>query len=206
MSRNYRLLCVTFCVLGIFFLTGISCSKEEAKEEPEQAATEESPQVRDTGAEKGVPKKKAAPEPDKTVPAVETGETKREAQPAPEPTDYPPVIILASSLWEKHTKEPVELTHKKHIKNYGVSCTECHNVFKEGKNIWEPGMPVNKCQECHDEPTIKGEKGLPPGSKMRNLKLAFHKNCQGCHRNLKVQNPESNAPTVCSKCHVKQGE
>jgi hypothetical protein len=205
MARSYHLLCIAFFMLGVLFLMGIACSSEETKEEPDQAATQESPQIKDGGTKEGIPGNQA-PAPDKGAPSGESEITKKGVQPAAETTDYPAEIVLASPLWKKHTKEPVNLTHKKHIKDYGVSCIECHHVFKEGKNIWKPGMPVNKCHECHDEPTIKGEKGLPPGSKMRNLKLAFHKNCQGCHRNLKAENQDSKAPTTCSKCHVKQGE
>jgi hypothetical protein len=185
-------------IAGILILSGISCTRDTSKEE----SVEESKQATDSSDQKNAPEGEAStPETPKSIGKDEEKATTT----ASKIKDYPAEIVLMSSLWKTPTKGPVKLTHKKHLKDYGVSCLECHHVYRDGKNVWEPGMAVDKCHECHDEPTVKGENSLPPGSKLRNLKLAFHKNCQGCHRTLKAENPESNAPTVCSKCHEKKG-
>jgi hypothetical protein len=118
------------------------------------------------------------------------------------------VITLKATLWEEHSKSAVTLTHKKHATEYGVACSECHHKYEDGKNVWKEGDPVQKCQECHTDPTIKGEKQLPPAQQKLNLKLAFHNNCQGCHRKLKMQDREKYAdiPTTCAQCHPLEKE
>jgi hypothetical protein len=107
--------------------------------------------------------------------------------------DAPDVITMNSTLWPQHTKANVQFTHKKHAEEYKIACTECHQ-----------GDPVQKCQACHNEPTIEGEKKLSPEQQKLNLKLAFHTNCQECHKKLKAQNPQSAAPTTCVQCHPKK--
>lgn len=120
--------------------------------------------------------------------------------------EVPDVITIQAKLWKKHTKSPVTFSHKKHSAEYKVECTECHHVYKEGKNTWKEGDKVQRCMECHTEPTIKGEKKLPEAQQKLNLKLAFHNNCQGCHKNLKRKDREkySEIPVTCIKCHPKE--
>ncbi|MEJ5348249.1 MAG: cytochrome c3 family protein [Desulfosoma sp.] len=118
--------------------------------------------------------------------------------------DAPDVITMNSTLWPSHTKSNVQFTHKKHAEDYKIACAECHHVYEGGKNVWKQGDPVQKCQECHNEPTIEGEKKLPPEQQKLNLKLAMHGNCQECHKKLKAQNPQSTAPTTCVQCHPKK--
>jgi hypothetical protein len=115
--------------------------------------------------------------------------------------DAPDVIQIQSSLWKELTKGPVEFTHKKHSTDYKGTCTECHHVIKDGKNTWKEGDPVQKCQECHNEPTIQGEKKLSPDQQKVNLKIAFHDNCQGCHKKIKKDKPDTTAPVTCTGCH-----
>jgi hypothetical protein len=118
----------------------------------------------------------------------------------------PDKIVIKSTLWKDHTKKPVEFNHKKHQEDYKIKCTECHHVYKDGKNVWKKGDEVKKCQECHNEPTIKGEKKLPKAQQKLNLKLAFHDNCVGCHKELKKKDKAKYAkiPTTCVKCHPKE--
>ncbi len=120
--------------------------------------------------------------------------------------DIPDQITMNSSLWPEHTKGLVEFTHKKHAEDYGIACTECHHKYENGKNVWKEGDPVQKCEECHNEPTIKGEKKLPKDQQKLNLKLAFHNNCISCHKKLKKENKQTKAPTTCSKCHPKKAK
>jgi alpha-D-ribose 1-methylphosphonate 5-triphosphate diphosphatase PhnM len=117
----------------------------------------------------------------------------------------PAVIDIQSTLYKEHTKGPVKFEHKKHQEEYKIKCTECHHVYKDGKNIWKEGDEVKKCQECHNETTIKGEKKLPKDKQKLNLKLAFHDNCTACHKKLKKKDRKKYAkiPTTCVKCHTK---
>jgi len=116
------------------------------------------------------------------------------------------VMTTQDSLWKDHTKVPVTFTHKKHATEYGGKCTDCHHVFKDGKNVFKEGDEVKKCHDCHNEPTIKGEKKLPPDKQKLNLKLAFHNNCQGCHKELKKKDKAKygKIPTTCIQCHPKE--
>lgn len=110
-------------------------------------------------------------------------------------------IEIKAGLWQAHTKTPVKLSHKKHAEEYKVACAECHHVYKDGQNTWKEGDQVEKCEKCHTEPTIQGEKKLPPEQQKLNLKLAFHNNCQGCHQKLKKDKPDTKAPVTCAQCH-----
>ena len=123
--------------------------------------------------------------------------------------EVPDEVDILAKLWTKHTKGPVKLEHKKHNEEYKIKCTECHHVYDDEKdkkkNTWKEGEEVKKCMDCHNEPTIKGEKKLPEDKKKLNLKLAMHTNCQGCHKKLKKKDKEKykKIPTTCIKCHTK---
>ena len=119
--------------------------------------------------------------------------------------EVPDEVDILAKLWTKHTKGPVNLKHKQHNEEYKIECNECHHVYKDGKNTFKEGDHVQKCMECHNEPTIKGEKKLPKDKQALNLKLAYHNNCQGCHKKLKKQDKEKygKIPTTCIKCHTK---
>jgi cytochrome c553 len=124
---------------------------------------------------------------------------------AAEQQKTPDTVTLQSTLWPQVTKGPVTLDHKKHNQEYKVACAECHHVYKDGKNVWKEGDPVKKCQECHNEPTIQMEKKLPPDQQKLNLKLAFHNNCQECHKKYKKDHADSKIPVTCAGCHPKGG-
>ncbi|MCU0575116.1 MAG: cytochrome c family protein [Syntrophobacteraceae bacterium] len=108
---------------------------------------------------------------------------------------------IKAGLWATPTKAAVPFTHKKHAEDYKIACADCHHVFKDGKNVWKEGDPVQKCEECHTNAEVQGEAKLPPEEKKLNLKLAFHNNCQGCHKKLKKDKPDTTAPITCTGCH-----
>lgn len=116
----------------------------------------------------------------------------------------PEKVTIKAALFAKPTKAPVELTHKKHNEDYKIACADCHHVYKDGKNVWKEGDAVQKCEACHNEPTIEGEKKLPPDQQKLNLKLAYHNNCVGCHQKLKKEKPDTKAPVTCTGCHPAQ--
>ena len=108
--------------------------------------------------------------------------------------DAPDEMNIKTDVFEKRKYKPTFFTHKKHNVDYKIACTECHHVYKEGKNIYKEGDPVQKCFECHDVKKSEGKK--------KKLMLAFHKNCQGCHRELKKAEKKT-GPVKCNKCHEK---
>ena len=119
----------------------------------------------------------------------------------------PETTTIKPALWPTPTKAPVQFTHKKHNEEYKVACDQCHHVFKDGKNTWKEGDKVEKCEKCHTEATIQGEKKLPPDQLKLNLKNAYHVNCVGCHQKLKKEKPDTKAPVTCAGCHPpKPGE
>ncbi len=200
---NRLMIFVLSCIITIcIIICGAGCSSEETKDKgPKKDA-----QIIDPGLEQP----KIYPE--KKVPSVETPDTD------PEPTDNKiegteaesenntpsAEFALLSELWEKHTKGAPILTHEKHIQVHKIECNECHHIYENGINLWKEGMPVDKCEKCHNEPTIKEEKKLPLDAQKKNLKLAFHKNCKGCHKRFKKENPETIAPVTCKQCHPKK--
>lgn len=113
----------------------------------------------------------------------------------------PDEVALKPSIWPNPTKAAVKLSHKKHHDEYKVACNECHHVMKDGKNTWKEGDEVRKCEACHTEATTQGELKLPPDRKKLNLKIAFHTECQSCHKKLRAEKPDINAPATCTQCH-----
>ena len=103
-----------------------------------------------------------------------------------------PDKIVIDNQYKKKTRGPLPFNHGDHIK-YGIACAECHHVYKDGKNVWKEGDPVQKCSECHDS---EKKQGNAPA-----LKNAFHSQCQDCHKNV---NDEAKAPIKkCNSCHKK---
>jgi hypothetical protein len=111
-------------------------------------------------------------------------------------TDAPDEISILDSSIEKPKKGAVHFAHKKHAVDYKIACTECHHVYKEGKNVFKQGDPVQKCSACHDPVESKGE--------VKKLMLAFHKNCQGCHKELEAAGKPTGPTKKCNDCHEKK--
>jgi len=115
------------------------------------------------------------------------------------PTEAPDEINIYSDAYEKSKKKhkygPTPFTHKKHNVDYKIVCTECHHVYEGKKNLFKEGDPVQKCTECHEVKKSEGKK--------KKLTLAYHKNCQGCHKDLKKAKKKT-GPIKCNDCHVKK--
>jgi hypothetical protein len=115
--------------------------------------------------------------------------------------------------FEKHTKGIVQFSHKKHFKEYGATCGDCHHDdsgqpltdLQEGSDVEVAG-----CAECHSEFQFDpADKKMKKEEKIaKYYKEAIHANCIGCHRDhnkekkLKSSDPKA-APASCSKCHPK---
>ena len=108
--------------------------------------------------------------------------------------DIPETIVIDGKSYKKDIKGPVKFNHAKHSKEYGAACTDCHHDYVDGANVWKEGDPVKKCDACHDPLKSEGN--------VKKLMLAYHKNCQGCHK--EKANEEIKPPTKkCEGCHQK---
>jgi hypothetical protein len=111
-------------------------------------------------------------------------------------TDIPEKILIESKGYAEVKKGPVPFNHKKHQTDYKIACTECHHIYKDGKNVWKQGDPVQKCSACHD-PNEKKDK-------VDKLQNAFHKNCKDCHKKEVEEGKVKKAPyKKCNDCHEK---
>jgi hypothetical protein len=113
----------------------------------------------------------------------------------------PDTVDFKTSVWPTPTKANVAFAHKKHSEEFKIACDKCHHVYKDGKNVWKEGDAVERCDKCHTEATIQGEKKLPPDQQKLNLKLAFHNSCIPCHQKEKKAKPDTKAPVTCAQCH-----
>lgn len=107
-----------------------------------------------------------------------------------------------------HKKSIVTFTHAKHIKDYKISCGECHHD-DQGKPLTKlkAGDPVKKCIDCHKKPgEIKGKaaKGLSEKEKLAYHANALHANCVGCHKKFNKEKGKRIAPQTCKDCHPKE--
>jgi hypothetical protein len=211
MSNLFRML-VFLCFMAMtFIIFSVGCTPEEEKDAVNSTAlTSELPET--TSQKTETPPVETEKSPEKPLPPVEPAETEpastspeTENDDAASAENAPPAeFAIASDLWEKKTKGSPIFTHEKHVDVHKVDCNKCHHIYENEKNIWKDSMPVSKCGECHDEPTIKNEKKLSPEDQKKNLKLAFHNNCRACHKALKKENPETKAPVTCKQCHPKK--
>ena len=110
-------------------------------------------------------------------------------------TSGPEEITLGAGF-DTLKKGPVKFTHKKHAEDYKIACEDCHHVYKDGKNVFKQGDPVQKCSACHDPAESKGN--------VKKLMLAFHKNCQGCHKDLEKAGKPTGPTRKCNDCHEKK--
>ncbi|MBN1627752.1 MAG: cytochrome c3 family protein [Deltaproteobacteria bacterium] len=110
----------------------------------------------------------------------------------PASQDIIDVITIENQGYASDKKGPVIFSHLKHNKEYGISCAQCHHVYKDGQNQWKEGDKVYKCIACHD-PVKERDKAV-------KLQNAFHKNCRDCHSEANREGKE--APSAkCNECH-----
>jgi hypothetical protein len=115
--------------------------------------------------------------------------------PASDEQEMPENIVLDQEICGKNSRGPVEFAHLSHAEDYGLSCDECHHEYVDGENIWKEGDWVNKCIECHDP--------CESDCEVKKLKIAFHKNCIGCHREIESEDGSTDAPfRACKDCHA----
>jgi len=105
----------------------------------------------------------------------------------------PEEIIIDNKVYETDRKGPVWFSHLDHAERYAASCGECHHDYQNGENIWEEGLPVAKCFECHDPDHNSGS--------LKKLRIAYHKSCKGCHKRLAADGGTSAPYKQCTDCH-----
>ena len=121
--------------------------------------------------------------------------------------ECPDEITIQNKGWPQEKYGPVKFDHKKHGTEYKIACTECHHVYKDGKNVWKEGDKVQKCSECHNV-YLLGKELSQATEEQKKLSLykAYHDNCLGCHKekNKGKEKEEAKAPTKCTACHAKK--
>lgn len=107
--------------------------------------------------------------------------------------DVPDEIMIDNKGYANDKKGGVKLNHKKHAVEYKLACTECHHVYKDGKNVFQEGQPVEKCSQCHDFEKKQGN--------AKKLQLAYHNNCKNCHKALGEAGKPTGPFRKCNGCH-----
>lgn len=106
----------------------------------------------------------------------------------------PEEITIDNEGYKPDRKGPVEFTHIDHTESYEVACNECHHEYVDGENVWEEGDLVEKCSACHNPLKSEGP--------IKNLRLAFHRKCKNCHKELAKEGISEDAPyRKCKDCH-----
>jgi hypothetical protein len=105
-------------------------------------------------------------------------------------TQAPAVSILKIPVAGSRRKPPVKFSHRVHEARR-VACTRCHHEYRGRRNVWHEGQPVEKCQACH---------GLRPEARRLDVKNAYHRQCKGCHLQLRQQGRQA-GPIECQGCH-----
>lgn len=113
-----------------------------------------------------------------------------------------PETLSAGVLADKY--EPVEFPHLQVIEKMNdlLGDNKLANVFHGNSNVVCAGChhhsPMNErppaCSRCHDAPFDAKDMARP------GLKGAYHQQCIGCHRTMKIKNFRD-----CSVCHKDKG-
>jgi len=106
------------------------------------------------------------------------------------PTVPPAEGLLQIQIPDGNRKPPVPFSHKVH-EAQKVACTQCHHDYQGRRNVWRQGQPVQPCRACH---------GLRSTARTLDLKDAFHRQCKGCHLQLR-QRGRLAGPITCQGCH-----
>jgi len=113
-----------------------------------------------------------------------------------DPDETPDEILINNDEYRQNRKGPVLFSHLSHAEDYDVTCEECHHDYYDGENAWKEGDPVIKCIECHDP--------IDSVEEVKKLKIAYHRNCIGCHKQVFDEEISEDAPrNRCYDCHEK---
>lgn len=122
------------------------------------------------------------------------------------------VIPLAPPDSVEAKRAVVDFPHALH---FGYACSDCHHT-------WQAEAPIGGCMTsgCHDLDTLprkEGSKQIDKKLSVRYYKNAYHGQCIGCHKAVKLEiEKKSNlltaaeatlpvsGPTGCIECHPKE--
>ena len=113
----------------------------------------------------------------------------------PQLSAQPDKIVLDNSkVLGGRTRPAVTFPHNHHAET-GLSCKDCHHIYKDGKNVLEEGTLEEgkegiRCSACHRA-----------NSRLK-LEQAFHDQCIGCHRKDLKENKKT-GPRFCGVFHLK---
>ena len=116
-------------------------------------------------------------------------------------------ILLEPPESVKQKRSLVDFPHPRH---FGYSCQACHHTWTGKVKILD--CTTSNCHDLKQAPKKAAGKDLA----IRYYKKAFHKQCQGCHKELKKKNKRmeklqnlaesklmKTGPTGCVECHPK---
>lgn len=86
----------------------------------------------------------------------------------------------------------VPFKHNEHnVKAEIKNCSSCHHAYDaQGRRIAGASATQRRCSDCHQvRPT--------PDDHAPALMMAFHKQCQDCHRS------KGKGPLKCAQCHTQ---
>ncbi len=101
-----------------------------------------------------------------------------------------------------------------HAVHFDYSCKECHHMWDNESVI--QGCMTSGCHDLTESPERPVKHLQYTSEAIKYYKFAFHKQCIGCHRELKQQNKEvtealrlddketrlsATGPTGCKACH-----
>lgn len=97
-------------------------------------------------------------------------------------------------------RKSLPFPHSEHVE---ISCGDCHHTVVDGNVVpWDGISPLQGCTDagCHDVFVAE-----TPEEKrdIRFFERAYHKQCLGCHRDLKKAE-KSTGPVACVGCHPKE--
>ena len=121
-------------------------------------------------------------------------------------------LALAPPVGVTPTRSAVAFPHSQHF-NY--TCITCHHK-------WNGNSQVQSCtaSKCHDQLSLPAKSKKSMDSKLEEIryyKYAFHQQCIGCHREIKLRNKKLEqsrkkikeplqwpGPTSCVGCHPRE--
>ena len=94
---------------------------------------------------------------------------------------------------------PVKFSHADHVREYGLSCIDCHHTLEsEDEEVEE------HCRDCHAESGfIRGKQAeeLDEDELIEHYLNALHAQCINCHKEKKIEDRKRKIPVGCTQCH-----
>ena len=121
-------------------------------------------------------------------------------------------IVLGPPEGVEQKRAAVDFPHARH---FGFQCQDCHHK-------WKGTEPIKNCMTsgCHDvlvSPTRSKQSKSDPNLAIRYFKKAYHEQCIGCHKIMKLKNRKiemsgkkldgplpPTGPTGCVECHPRE--